>query len=341
MATIMTKRGQQDNMVTYEHICDTYEDINNIESEYITLGSVCIVLSGQSQELEVYIANSKKEWISLTSISGSNSNNNDNILEIHVCTNEEIDENTSLPNIANPIANVIYFVFNDGDANNLYTEYIYLDGNWELVGSGSIDVSDKADKNNTVLTGSLSLGRAANSTIGNNSIAIGENVTASGTRSSAFGQGTTASGSQAHTEGSSTQAIGSDTHAEGTNTKALGSHSHAEGLGTIADMTSMHAGGEFNAITAPQIQPSTEYAKNDLVVYQGKLYKCKTAHTSNNDTGFISSNWDEYNIYPFFVIGNGSDDEHRKNIFTIYCNGSVTEGSYTTISTGDAHAEGY
>jgi len=325
MAHVLTKQGSRDNVVTYEYICDTMEDMPNIDSRYITLGSVCIVVSGQSGGVEVYIADSHKQWVSMASL--GNSENGESGLEIHICTSGEVDNETHLPDIDEPVENVLYFVMDSEESNNLYTEYIYLDGNWELVGSGNIDVSDKADKNNTILTGSLSLGRAANSTIGNNSIAIGENVTASGTRSSAFGQGTTASGSQAHTEGSSTQAIGSDTHAEGTNTKALGPHSHAEGLGTIADMVSMHAGGEFNAITAPQIQPSTEYATDDLVVYQGKLYKCKTAHTSNSDTGFISSNWDEYNIYPFFVIGNGSDDEHRNNIFTIYCNGSVTEGS--------------
>ena len=60
---IMTKRGSLDNVVTYEHICDTTADMDNINPNYITLGSTCIVLSGDdSDEMEVYIANSKKEW---------------------------------------------------------------------------------------------------------------------------------------------------------------------------------------------------------------------------------------------------------------------------------------
>lgn len=61
---IMTKRGQQDNVVTYEHICDTTEDLNNIDEQYITLGSVAIVLQG-SVGLELYMATSTKEWIQL------------------------------------------------------------------------------------------------------------------------------------------------------------------------------------------------------------------------------------------------------------------------------------
>ena len=60
----MTKRGQQDNVITYEHICDTAEDLENIDPKYITLGSIAIVLKG-SAGLEVYMATSDKEWVEL------------------------------------------------------------------------------------------------------------------------------------------------------------------------------------------------------------------------------------------------------------------------------------
>jgi len=59
---IMTKRGSQDNVITYEHFCDTIADRANIPSDQITLGSVCIVLEGIGGGLEVYFANSSKEW---------------------------------------------------------------------------------------------------------------------------------------------------------------------------------------------------------------------------------------------------------------------------------------
>ena len=62
--TIMTKRGQQDNVVTYEHICDTTADLDKINPDYVTLGSVAIVLKGAAG-LEVYMATSEKEWVSL------------------------------------------------------------------------------------------------------------------------------------------------------------------------------------------------------------------------------------------------------------------------------------
>ena len=65
MANVMTKRGSADNVVTYEHVCDTTADLNNIDPNYITLGSVAIVLTGSAGSIEVYMANSNKEWISL------------------------------------------------------------------------------------------------------------------------------------------------------------------------------------------------------------------------------------------------------------------------------------
>lgn len=59
---IMTKRGSEDNMITYEHYCDTTADMGNIDPKYITLGSVCIVVQGNNNDLDVYIAGSDKQW---------------------------------------------------------------------------------------------------------------------------------------------------------------------------------------------------------------------------------------------------------------------------------------
>lgn len=58
---IMTKRGSEDNVVTYEHYCDTLADRDNIDPNYITLGSICIVIQG-SNGIDVYIAGSDKQW---------------------------------------------------------------------------------------------------------------------------------------------------------------------------------------------------------------------------------------------------------------------------------------
>lgn len=59
-----TKRGSMDNIITYEHVCDTPEDLAKIDPQYITLGTVAIVLKGQIG-LEIYMATSSKEWVKL------------------------------------------------------------------------------------------------------------------------------------------------------------------------------------------------------------------------------------------------------------------------------------
>lgn len=65
MAAKMTKRGQADNVITYEFVCDTLTDLNNIDPKYITMGSVAVVIEGTAG-FEVYMANSAKQWINLS-----------------------------------------------------------------------------------------------------------------------------------------------------------------------------------------------------------------------------------------------------------------------------------
>lgn len=65
MPNIMTKQGNLDNVVTYEHICDTTSDLANIDLKYKTLGSIAIVLQGDSGGLELYMSNSSGTWIPL------------------------------------------------------------------------------------------------------------------------------------------------------------------------------------------------------------------------------------------------------------------------------------
>ena len=121
-------------------------------------------------------------------------------------------------------------------------------------------LSNKMNSNDPVGTGSFSMGRKADTTIGNCSHAEGTDVTASGSYSHAEGalttasqdyahaEGyyTTASGSCSHAEGQVTTASGIASHAEGDNTTASGKYSHAEGSETIAAGNNQHVEGRYN-----------------------------------------------------------------------------------------------
>ena len=109
------------------------------------------------------------------------------------------------------------------------------------------DVSTKMDKSNPTGTGKLSINRLYNSTEGTNSVAVGNNTTASGFYSHAEGNVTVASGSSSHAEGTETTASGNNgSHAEGQQTEASGRFSHAEGNNTIAASDAQHVSGKFN-----------------------------------------------------------------------------------------------
>lgn len=79
MAHKMTKRGSLDNIITYEHYCDTRADMADIPQNEINLGTICLVLKGAAG-LEVYMATSDKEWIDISSIGTSSASNSSDIV---------------------------------------------------------------------------------------------------------------------------------------------------------------------------------------------------------------------------------------------------------------------
>lgn len=54
----MLKEGSYINRDTFQHLCDTTEDLKNIPSSQINFGSLAYIVSTG----ELYIANSNKEW---------------------------------------------------------------------------------------------------------------------------------------------------------------------------------------------------------------------------------------------------------------------------------------
>ena len=115
--------------------------------------------------------------------------------------------------------------------------------------------NSKMNAANPVGTGSFSMGRKANSLVGNKSHAEGNDTIASGQCSHAEGYNTTASGYGSHAEGNNTTASGYDAHAEGFRTTSSGDYSHAEGNNTTASSQYSHVQGKYNVVDS-----SSKYA---------------------------------------------------------------------------------
>ena len=136
--------------------------------------------------------------------------------------------------------------------------------------------------------------RAANSVIGNYSVAEGVDVTA-GYIAHAEGKNTVASALVSHAEGWETTASGAASHAEGWKTQATSSESHAQNYKTIAAKSAQTAIGTLNLED--------------------------TSSTTTHPSGLVS-----YGRYAF-IIGNGSDNtslgDQRSNAFMVDWQGDI------------------
>jgi hypothetical protein len=63
-------------------------------------------------------------------------------MEIHICSITEYDAETRMPTIVNPDSSTFYLVpTEDGTSPDLFTEWVYVNGAWEMFGSAKIDLS--------------------------------------------------------------------------------------------------------------------------------------------------------------------------------------------------------
>ena len=164
-------------------------------------------------------------------------------------------------------------------------------------------------------------GRYPGSTVGDSSIAEGSYNVASGNYSHAEGSSSTASGVGSHAEGGLTKASGNYSHAEGQDTVASdfahaegyetlasGPYAHAECLNTTASGLASHAEGEFTIADVYYMHAMGEYNKPSSA------------------------------LEARFVIGNGTGNTARANIFRINSSGN-TYGVGAFNTSGADYAE--
>lgn len=188
----------------------------------------------------------------------------------------------------------------------------------------SID-ENKVPKDNPVFTGSISMGRKANTTVGANSFAVGLNATASGQGSHAEGTGTKASGNYSHAEGQGTTAAGIYSHVEGSSqTTSNASYGHAEGYATTASgANGAHSEG-YTTVASGNFSHAEGYGGSSYGA-KGKADHAEGYRTTAN-SGSTSSYY----------------GAHAEGNQTQATSGSAhAEGSYTEATGFSTHAEGY
>ena len=181
----------------------------------------------------------------------------------------------------------------------------------------------------------ISWGRKADTTIGEQSVALGVNVEASGVNSHAEGSNTKASGSCSHAEGRITTASGYASHAEGMVSTASGQYCHAEGYGTISKGDATHAEGRETTASgfSTHAEGSNTIASGMHAHAEGNNTKAggvySHAEGSNTEakgnTQHVQGKYnviDESNKYAH-IVGGGTSNDKRKNIHTLDWEGNA------------------
>lgn len=216
-------------------------------------------------------------------------------------------------------------------------------------GTGQDDATALMKSVDPVGTGSFSMNRKADTTVGNYSVAEGYNITASGAAAHAEGNNTTASGNASHAEGGSTTASGEmshaegsvskatakDAHAEGTTSTASGIASHAEGTQTTASAAAAHAEGMGSVANGngSHAEGFMTTANGDYSHTEGQdtLTGEPCAHAEGLGTVAVSANQHvqgKYNVADYddtyaHIIGNGEGESDRSNAHTVTWDGKA------------------
>lgn len=165
---------------------------------------------------------------------------------------------------------------------------------YSIQGSGS-DTSTLMTKANPTGTGYVSINRRSGTTIGNYSVAMGQNCTASGNYSSAFGTYSSASGNSSFAAGYSADAKGTYSVALGCCPEALGNYSFSAGSHIIAfgansiamgegDCYGIAITGDANATTYATDNDDDEIASGSVIFYNGKFAYVTSVDQSGNIT---------------------------------------------------------
>lgn len=220
-------------------------------------------------------------------------------------------------------------------------------------------LNSKMDKVNPTGSGSLSVGRKNNTTVGGNSIAFGLSTTASGQASYAEGDSTASTSLASHAEGHNTLASAAAAHAEGWNSKATASVAHVEGNSSEANGANSHAEGNSSKANGANSHAENGSINDGDYAHTEGISKIENFKDSPSEPTFISyyahaeGEGEIYGSIAAHTEGSGivglrnsqhmpSDYAHAEGQDTVAFNYAAhAEGMMSEAIGAQAHSEGY
>lgn len=123
----------------YEFVVDTEAEISELPTDK-KIGSTAKCIENS----KIYMLNGSGNWVEVNFKSGGGSGSGG--VTIHICSSSEYSVSTRIPIISNPDASTFYLVpAADGASPNMFVEYIYVNDEWEMFGSVTIDTDIVTD----------------------------------------------------------------------------------------------------------------------------------------------------------------------------------------------------
>lgn len=280
---ICTRAGTEGNYTyAWEKIGDTQIDLSNYVQKTFTIAGIDLQDNITTSELQTALTDSTHNFVTDTEKSTWNAKQNALSAAQLTAVNSGIDS-TKVAQIA----------------------------------TNTTDISNKMDKANPVGTGSLSLNRKANTTIGTNSISLGTDNEVTAQNALGVGLDNVVNAREAFASGRSNTASGYYSHAEGYGNSVLMQNGHVEGEYNTVSGRSAHAEGEYNIAN-----------HRDQHVFGS--YNIADTSTQNAST---KGNYIE-------IVGNGTADNARSNARTLDWSGNETLAGWLTMN-NNVEAIGY
>lgn len=235
----------------------------------------------------------------------------------------QLDINHTLPN-GNPAQESYNPLFNNQSMN-------FGRVNFKRNGT-TVDSYDPFDTDKDVELGAeIDSAQAPLKIVGKKITNNGSTLTVTGINAWAEGNSTKATGDCSHAEGSGTEATNSCTHAEGNSSKATSMYAHSEGSGTEASGVASHAEGVRSKATG-----TYAHAEGMETVAGGTASHTEGEGTRTTKTGGSACGRFNDAQDALFVVGNGTDDNNRKDAFKIdeFGNAWALMGGVLTRITG-------
>lgn len=195
---------------------------------------------------------------------------------------------------------------------------------------------DESHSANPVVTGSISMGRKADTTVGAHSVAVGNNVTASGIYSHAEGNDNIASANASHAEGYQGVASGSYSHVEGFHSEASALASHAEGYRSVASGSYSHAEGASNQASGSysHVEGGSNLASGFYAHAEGWNTQA-TGQKSHSEGTYTVANHSNQHVFGTYNVPDSSTNSANANGNYIEIVGNGTSAAQSNARTLD------